>query len=88
MCSDRCGELTEFGACRQPTDGGLCSYHEQTGTHDRYYHRKIVLVLTVPTWDWMTARQAKALLAGRAHNDGRPLDAWVISREGRPPRKT
>jgi hypothetical protein len=52
-------------------------WSQQGTTPDRYYHQKVVMGLTEPTWDWMSESEADALLNGRYRGDGRRLDQWI-----------
>jgi predicted FMN-binding regulatory protein PaiB len=46
-------------------------------TPDPYYEEKVSRGLTVPTWDYMTAAEAHAVLNGRYRGDGRRIDQYV-----------
>lgn len=91
--SDRCEQLTRWQRCRQPARrAGLCLFHFNVTYDDRwqrflavggrvdvYYERKIVLGLLQPTWEYLSAEEAKAMLYGRPRKDGRRIDAYAPS---------
>lgn len=60
----------------------LCGFHArwagQDGVPDAFYHRKVVLGLTVPADGFLTAVELQATLHGRSRGDGRRLDAYCL----------
>ena len=80
-----CSFISEFGRCSQaPGLGqGLCQFHRLWAMRaprrpDAFYHRKVILGLLTPSLDLLSEEEARALMSGRVHGDGRRLDAWVL----------
>lgn len=77
-----CRKKTNYGPCKQPTDGGFCSAHEHWERNgvkpDGYLEEKIVKCLKQPQADWISEAEAHAIINGRYRGDGRRIDQWTI----------
>lgn len=79
-----CSYRSPWGQCQQPRpEGGRhCLFHREMlrigNVPDAYYHEKVCRGLLTPAVVLLKDDETRAMMTGRAHGDGRRLDAYCM----------